>query len=54
MKRGTKVKVTFTGYLVARPLKGVFGGISRVRPDGMPGWVAVVPTETVEVIEDET
>lgn len=49
LKRGTHVMVGFLGVLDSRPANG----IARVRPVGHVGWIAVVPTDTVQpVIED--
>lgn len=57
MKRGTKVKVTFTGTVVARPIKMSTEGVVspvQIRVDGLKGWWAVVPESAVEVVEQET
>ena len=49
MKRGAHVMVGFLGVMDSLP----HNGIARVRPVGRPGFVAIVPTDTVQpVIED--
>lgn len=53
MKRGDRVRVTFTGRLESDPVVLSTGGtLLRVRVNGMKGWVAIVPPEKTKVIEE--
>lgn len=53
MKRGTKVKIEFTGKLEQKPVViGENESFLRVRVDGKPGWVAIVPFDAATVEED--
>lgn len=44
LKRGTRVRVTLTGALVAKPTKD---GTVRIRVDNLPSWYAVVPVSRI-------
>lgn len=53
MKRGTQVRVSFTGKLDRKPVEtGGNDNLVRVRVDGLPGWIAIVPESSVAEITE--
>lgn len=54
MKRGTLVKIEFTGKLEQKPVTIGDSSFLRVRVTGKPGWIAIVPVDSAAIIESVT